>query len=114
MLFKKLKKLFLEHARDIRNIVDNVNKKSYCILEFDGNNVSNILLLSTVLTNEIKKEEQFELLVGSSEAPELYSFTNFLEEIRQTLCNINRTVPFHQKTIQVNRSKKILNFIPFI
>ncbi|GFW33623.1 integrase catalytic domain-containing protein [Trichonephila clavipes] len=83
-----LAKLKNESAKDLRYLIDDVNKnmRALKVLEFKRNNLSDILILKIIL-QKLDKEtlKQFEYSLNSTEVPKFDDFILFLEKRAQVL-----------------------------
>nr|XP_042894443.1 uncharacterized protein LOC122268482 [Parasteatoda tepidariorum] len=107
----EIEKLTNESAGDIRNMVDILKKniRALKLLNFDRNNLSDILLLNIILKKVYREtRKQYEQTIASNEIPEL---DKFLEKRSQILDSISRTASssIYKHKLAVNKSKSFLN-----
>ncbi|XP_071043868.1 reticulocyte-binding protein 2-like [Parasteatoda tepidariorum] len=110
----EIEKLTNESAGDIRNMVDILKKniRALKLLNFDRNNLSDILLLNIILKKvDRETRKQYEQTTVSNEIPELDKFLEFLEKRSQSLDSISRTASssIYKHKQAVNKSKSFLN-----
>ncbi|GFY74409.1 integrase catalytic domain-containing protein [Trichonephila inaurata madagascariensis] len=105
-----LAKLNNESAKDLRNLIDDVNKniRALKVLEFERNNLSDILILNNIL-QKLDKEtlKQFEYSLNSTENPKSDDFILFLEKCAQVLSNVNKNSFVKSMFIQDRNKSKI-------
>ncbi|GBM25188.1 hypothetical protein AVEN_184604-1 [Araneus ventricosus] len=86
-------KLTTESAKDLRNLTDNINKsiRGLKVLEYNRNNLSDVLILNIVISKLDKQSRQYyESSLSSNEVPKLVDLISFLEKRAQILENINK------------------------
>ncbi|XP_071039933.1 uncharacterized protein [Parasteatoda tepidariorum] len=111
----EIEKLANESAGDIRNIVVILKKniRALKLLNFDRNNLSDILLLNIILKKvDRETRKQYKETIASNEIPELDKFLEFLEKRSQILDSISRTASssIYKHKLAVNK-KTVFGYI---
>ena len=102
--------IIYESAKDLRYLLDNVNKnlRALKLLNYDRDNLSNVLLFNIIMPKLDKNSRmQFELTLGNQDVPDLDKFLEFIEKRSHVLDAISRNVP--SKGHQQNKNPASLN-----
>ncbi|GBM85742.1 hypothetical protein AVEN_232238-1 [Araneus ventricosus] len=107
-----IEKIQLESAKDLRNLVDTINKslRGLKLLELEANELVHQILINVVI-QKIDKEtrKQYEMSLTTNELPNWDKFIEFLRKRSQVLENINGT---HQQTrVKITNHGKNKNFM---